>query len=112
MIENAELSKEFETAREIFLFSYYAAGINFNDMCKLTWKNYNAKENVITYTRSKTGTVISTYLNPYAKAIINKLKLQTGIDEKNYIFPVLNYHIHVTPQQINDRLHKVLGQVN
>lgn len=110
LIEEAELSDELEMAREYFLCSYYMAGINFNDMCKLTWKNL--KDNRIKYIRTKTGTQITTMLLPYPKAVINKYRLKTGIDDKNYIFPVLNRHIHKTPQQIANRIHKVLGQLN
>lgn len=109
-IEAVELPKDLETAREFFLFSYYAAGINFNDICKLKWENI--KGNHISYIRSKTGMEIRTFLLPYPKEIINKYRLQTGIDERNYIFPVLNIHFHKTPRQIDDRSHKVLGQVN
>lgn len=104
------LTPEQEKAREIALFSYYVAGINFNDICKLRWANFDGIH--INYTRAKTHTKMKTYLLPYAKNVIQNLRKQTGIDPENYIFPILNYHIHESLIQIENRIHKVLGQTN
>jgi integrase len=99
-----------EFSKQIFLFSYFTAGINFNDIAKLKWNDFDGIR--INYVRTKTHTKISTFLLPYSKRTIQNLRIQTGIDQDNYIFTILNKHIHVTPQQIGNRIHKVLGQVN
>jgi integrase len=109
-IEEAKLESHLELAREYFLCSYYMAGINFNDLCKLRWNDL--KDNRVSYTRTKTGVKMTTMLLPFPKSVIAKYKLKRGIDKRNYIFPVLEREIHKTPQQIENRIHKILGQVN
>lgn len=115
IIELKDLTEQQEQAREIFLFSYFAAGINFNDILKLKWEQNIKNESgdlYLCYARTKTSKEMKTLLVGYAKNLILKLKLKTGIDPDNYVFDILNIHIHKTPQQIENRIHKVLGQTN
>lgn len=97
-----------EFARDIFLFSYYTAGINFTDMATLRY--CDIVDGRIYYSRHKTQKLLSFQLVPMALQILEKYGM-AGHGE-DYIFPILNRHEHTTPQQIFNRLHKVLRKVN
>ena len=96
-------------ARDIFLFSYYTAGINFKDISTLRWSDI--ENGRIYYQRHKTSKEMSCHLMPEAMYIIEKYA-SPFYDNEDYIFPILNKHKHTTAQQIHNRIHKVLGQVN
>lgn len=82
-----------------FLFSYYARGINFTDLAKLTWKDiYNDR---ISYIRSKTGKLITFRLSESMKDILVHYK---GMNPK-YVFPILN-DFHKESTQIYNRIKK------
>lgn len=63
-------------SRDMFLFSFYTAGMRFTDICKLQWSNI--VENEIVYTmnkaRNRTGGRRSIPLNPKSRAILEKYK--------------------------------------
>lgn len=59
-----------EFARDIFLFSYFSAGINFKDIATLRYADM--EENRIFYHRHKTGKAMTCRLHPQAKKIIAK----------------------------------------
>ena len=44
--------------------------------------------------------------------ILDEYRKITGSNPNNYVFPILNKDVHKTPQQIQNRLRKVLKQVN
>ncbi len=96
-------------ARDIFMFSYLTAGMNFKDIAMLKWESIQG--NRIYYNRNKTGKEMVCTLMPDAKQIIDKYSSRED-SEDNYIFPILNIKAHKTEQQIYNRVHKVLGQVN
>lgn len=96
-------------ARDIFLFSYLEGGINFTDMAQL--KEENIALGSIYYIRRKTRKEMSFTLTAEASIIIDRYR-QDELDSEQYLFPILNRHVHKTEQQIFNRLHKVLGQVN
>ena len=50
-------------------------------------------------------------LHPQAKAIIARYAHSEAMQE-DYIFPILDCHIHRTEQQIHNRVHKVLIHIN
>ena len=96
-------------ARDIFLFSYYTAGINFTDIASLRYCDIiNGR---ISYSRNKTQKLLSFRLMPTAMAIIEKYS-RSGHSSDDYIFPILDKQVHITPQQIFNRTHKVLRKVN
>ena len=64
----------------------------------------------VNYSRHKTQKLLSFQLVPMALQILEKYGA-AGHGE-DYIFPILNRHEHTTPQQIFNRLHKVLRKVN
>ncbi|GAB3995162.1 site-specific integrase [Spirosoma daeguense] len=102
-------------AKNVFLFSFYAGGINFVDLVKLRWSNLaiDAEGNIrLTYIRQKTGGKFSVRLLPPAVAIIDLYKSFRHNMQEGYIFPILNEKKHRTPEQIHNRTHKVSAMVN
>lgn len=107
--------KRQQRAKDIFLFSFYAAGINFVDLAKLRWANVStdAAGNLrISFVRQKTGGKFSFRLIAPAVAIVERYRLETFTGPDSYVFPVLSLEAHSTPEKINNRLHKVLGETN
>lgn len=104
-----------QLAKDVFLFSYYGAGINFVDLAQLKWSNFgnNADEQVrMNYVRQKTGGKFSLKTPAPTLAIIDFYRPVTYSNAEAYVFPVLQADRHKTPKQIKNRLHKVLGQIN
>jgi integrase len=95
-------------AKHFFLFSYYGAGINFIDFCKL--KPENIVNGRVFYKRSKTRSEVQFILLEPAKEIIEYYKENRF--EYEYLFPVLNSSKHITDIQKDNRINKVNGQVN
>jgi site-specific recombinase XerD len=95
-------------SRDIFIFSYLCAGINFTDIANL--KHSNITDNRLQYTRQKTSKKINISLSEKALEILNRY---TNIDETdNYLFPILDTKTHITATQKQNRIHKVLGHIN
>lgn len=98
-----------EFARDIFLFSYISAGINFKDIATLRYADM--EEDRIFYRRHKTGKAMTCRLHPQAKKIVARYARSEAMQE-DYIFPILDRHVHRTEQQIHNRVHKVLIHIN
>ena len=98
-----------EFARDIFLFSYYTAGINFKDIATLRWSDIDNER--IYYQRHKTSKEMSCHIIDEAMLIIKRYS-NFPYNDEDYIFPILNKQVHKSEQQIYNRLHKVLAQVN
>ena len=98
-----------ELGRDLFLFSYYSCGINLVDMAQL--RHLNLHDNRITYSRQKTGKLISFPVQPPAMAILQKYS-KTGQTDEDYLFPVLDRNRHVTQTQIRDRIKKASKAIN
>lgn len=95
-------------AKDLFLFSYFTAGMNFGDIARLHYKDILRGR--VNYSRHKTQKLLSFQLVPMALQILEKYG--TAGHGEDYIFPILNRHEHTSPQQIFNRLHKVLRKVN
>ncbi|MCD8173170.1 MAG: site-specific integrase [Alistipes sp.] len=96
-------------AKDMFLFSYFGAGINFTDIALL--KFANIKDGRIRYTRKKTGKSITFLLSEISNKIIEKYASPFWQVE-DYIFPILHTNIHKTERQKRNRIHKALGNIN
>ena len=105
----ATRSPYMEFARDIFLFSYFTAGINFKDIATLRHDNIEGSR--VYYTRHKTGKQLSCPLTVQARQIIAKYMTEEA-DSNQYVFPILDRKIHRTEQQMHNRIHKVLTHVN
>ncbi|WP_421827103.1 site-specific integrase [Larkinella sp.] len=102
-------------AKHLFLFSYYCGGINFVDMAMLKWKDLHTGASGtrrMHYVRQKTGGLFNLKLSPASEAIIEYYKPFTHANAESYVFPILNRERHITSVQIDNRLHKITGQVN
>ena len=96
-------------AKDLFLFSYFGAGINFSDIALLRF--CDLKDGRVCYVRKKTGKPISFPLNDISAKIVEKYASPFGND-RDYIFPILDAAVHRTEQQKRDRIRKTLKKVN
>ena len=113
-IQSLELPESTESyslsfARDIFLFSYYVAGINFKDIATLRYSDI--QNGRIYYQRHKTGKELNSPILPQTREIMERYSRQDASPE-DYIFPILDRDIHKSEQQICNRVHKVIGHVN
>ena len=106
-IKNFEIEKhpKFKETWLIFLFSYYARGMNFADMAKLKWEDiYDGR---MSYKRMKTGTQYTIKVSEKIQEILNEFEPRLT----PYVFPILN-DFHKTPEQIKNRRKKRLRKFN
>ena len=96
---------------KIFMFSYFNQGMNYIDIAKLQWSNIS-KLGIMEYNRQKTGCGFAIQLGEQSLNILENYRKISGYNAENYVFPILNKTIHITPQQIQNRLLKVIKQVN
>lgn len=103
-------------ARDMFLFSFYTAGMRFTDMCKLKWSNIVGNEIVYTMNKSKSriGSRRTIPLVDEAKSIIDKYK---GNND-HFVFPPLygyeksnnkeiEYRIYIRNNSLNRSLKQI-----
>lgn len=95
-------------SKDLFLFSYYAGGINFKDIMLL--KNSNiTKDKKLIYVRSKTKGLFEFKLHEKALQIAQYyIRNRTNTD---YIFPLI-LSDNLSPLQIEYRKHKTLSKFN
>lgn len=99
-----------QLAKDVFLFSYYLQGINLTDIALLRWKNV-AQERLF-YIRAKTGKGFNLKISEPVRQILERYRVFTGGSPENYVFPILDNERHVTPIQVDNRIHKLTGQIN
>ena len=98
-----------QLARDMFLFSYFTAGINFCDIARLRHRDIVGGR--VCYSRHKTQKLLSCRLSPQANEIVERYS-SPFYDDGDYIFPILNAGVHITDKQIFHRIVKVLRKVN
>lgn len=94
-------------AYNYFMFSFYVCGINFIDMMQLKWSDI--QDGRIYYTRSKTKGQFSIKITDNVQEMLDYYKSQNR--PTNYVFPILLKE-DLTPLQVANRKHKVLGRFN
>lgn len=110
-------------AKDVFTFAFYAGGMSFVDLAQLRWRDLSGQHpetghpERVEYKREKTkrkksGQELTVRLLAPAAAIAAAYRPFTYNGPESYIFPILDPATHVTPTQIKNRLHKILGQVN
>jgi len=112
MTFDAEPGTDLYNASRFFAFMYLTYGLNYSDLAKIEEANITQENNlsILTYERSKGGKL---YQIPLSKEAIEILDYYRGQNQgSKYIFPVLNEHIHVTPQQIKHRIKNMLHKYN
>ena len=95
-------------SKDIFIFSYFCAGINFSDIALL--KPSNITDDTVKYARKKTGKTITFPLCHITKDLIQKYT--TDQSDNDYIFPILDKNTHITALQVHNRIHKALTKVD
>ncbi|SNB31324.1 transposase [Flavobacterium psychrophilum] len=94
-------------AKNYFVFSYFARGINFVDLMKL--KKENIQGDNIEYIRSKTkGRFIIKIMQP-VQEVLDYYATKNSLTD--YVFPILLKN-DLTPIQIENRKHKTLSKFN
>lgn len=115
-----------QEARDYFLFGVFGLGIDFTDIARLTWGNYNTKKGRIEYvrykTRKQTDEPIDFEVDEFIEPIINKYRPTNKVPrKKDYIFNrilnldtdnTFNAALHITEAQKHDRIRKVITRVN
>ncbi|HEC42833.1 MAG TPA: hypothetical protein ENI20_08415 [Bacteroides sp.] len=95
-------------AKNIFMFSFFARGIQFFDIAHLTWDHIQGDR--LNYKRKKTKVYFNVKIQPETGNILEYFKRKkTG---SNFIFPILDHRIHKTEQQKFDRIIRVRKQIN
>ena len=97
-------------ARDLFLFSFYSAGMRFSDVCKLEWNNI-VEDNIVYVmdkSKSRAGSRRTIPLNSKSKAILEKYKGKN----KTYIFPFLYDYEKASIEDITRRLLTSNNSVN
>jgi integrase/recombinase XerD len=115
-IENLYLSnhpKQHHT-RNVFLFSFYLAGMRVADVLKMKWSNI--KGDRIYYTMNKNKKILSLKISDKLQMILDEYKSQKTSD--NYIFPELKNTEENNPKEIlrvtktaTKRLNRYLSQI-
>ncbi len=116
IIENLDLSdnpKQHHT-RNVFLFSFYLAGMRVADALRMTWANVQGER--IYYTMNKNQKNLSLKVHEKLQKILDEYAL-TKTSQTDYIFPELKEAVK-TPRDIlrttktaNKRLNRFLGQI-
>ena len=91
---------------DVFLFSYLGCGINLIDMANL--KKENWINDRIFYRRHKTGKMINFQLQEQAIKILLKYKSSGN----EYLLPLFDQNIHITPMQKHFRIKKLTKGIN
>lgn len=100
-IENLSgLSEEQNHARNVWLFSFYLAGIRIADVLKIRWSDIF--DNRIHYTMNKNSKLVSLQLPEKAKNILNDY-VSSKRDENDYVFPELKVVDQKNKKKIFDR---------
>jgi integrase len=95
MIADLPISEEGKyrrLSRDLFLFSFWANGLNFADLVRLKWSDYSKRTNEFTFIRTKTKNTsmeeiyISFPLFPRMKAILSEWG---NPETEQYVFPFL-----------------------
>ena len=98
--------KKLQFAKDLYLFSFYCRGINFIDIMKLN--NSNFFEGKISYSRNKTGVSLEFEVPKKGLKILEFYNQQSC---NKYLFPLLLTE-KMSNQQIENRRHKKLGEIN
>lgn len=91
---------------DLFLFSFYSAGMSCSDMAHLT--SANIKKGVITYEKMRVHRIVETSLIATSEAIISAHRDKCYGD---YVLPIFSAK-HITEKQQRDRIERLSLQAN
>lgn len=101
-----------QTAKDLWLLSFYLVGINFKDL--LMMEKSNIKKGRLVYNRHKTNTIFSVKVEPEAQALINKYqgkKLMLRILEDKKTIQVKKDRSSPLYKDITDQTTKTLKKI-
>ena len=78
-------SQSLETARDLFMFSFYARGMAFVDMAYL--RKADIRDGILRYDRRKTGQRLSVRVEPCMKLLVDRYA--DSVRHTPYVFPIL-----------------------
>ena len=121
-LEQYEIAPHFKgmiLARDMFLFSFYMAGMRFSDVCKLKWESVTNTEIIYTMGKSEKRAGATRYIpiTPKVNQILERYKA-----DKTFVFPVLDncntndieeleYVIYIANNKLNRSLNKLAKHV-
>lgn len=107
LISYQPINKYEQRTKDIFLFSFYANGINLMDIAQL--KKRSIVNNRIEYTRSKTGGVFSLLITKPVKEIIDRYS-----NDSEYLFPIVKRGNSVKSdvRMFNSTLNRILKRIS
>jgi len=100
----------YKFSQNILKLTYYAKGINFIDIAHLRWGDVH--QDRVYSGRKKTGKNQQFPITEPLRSLFDEMRQDKDHSPLDYIFPILDRKKHLTPKQINNRIHKVNGQVN
>ncbi|RFZ90288.1 integrase [Mucilaginibacter conchicola] len=106
---DADYGSRIYRSQQMFLFSYYCRGINYNDIVKLKEANFNG--DIVRYKRSKNGRLYDFKLHSKAKAIVDVFRNYPIQSDGGYVFPILKAE-HDTAAKIDARIDSGLKDLN
>ena len=96
-------------SKDLFTFSYLCCDMNMIDIAYLKYSDIiNGR---VCFIRHKTRQPITFQLLPQAMQIIDKYR-KDGVQQSDYVFPILDRKFHRTEQQQYDRIRKVIKGMN
>jgi len=102
LLETAELEGPKEIhARNVWLFSYYFAGMRVSDVLKLTWADF--KDGRLHYKMGKNSKVLSLKIPDQAMNILNQYEDDKS-SEIDFVFPELKIADHNSPHDVRCKI--------
>lgn len=103
LIEEADFSSELhlQQAKDIWLFSFYLAGIRISDVFRIKWKD--CIDHRLSYVMGKNGKVVSLKLPDKAIAILDRYKPEKP-NYEGYVFGVLSEEHEGKPKLVYQKL--------
>lgn len=110
MLEEINLKKnqELSDARNIWLTSFYLAGIRISDIIKLKWRDIN--DGRLTYIMDKNGKVVSLKMPRKVNLIIEQYKKNKK--DNSYVFPYLKDEYGKDEKIINSKTRSANSLIN
>lgn len=92
--------------RDTFLFSFYAAGMRFEDVCMLRWSNIQVEDNTVrvNYTMHKNGKTCDWLLVPDSLTILKRWYDDKRSKQTDYVFPLLDVNAEYAKADSYDKI--------
>lgn len=99
----------YQITYKMFLFSYYAGGMNFKDMTFLKWGNINGGR--LIYKRNKTKGNFNLKLRKETDEILLFFKNELLVENQDFVFPIIQSK-NLTDKQMHGRYKRCLRKFN